>query len=61
MGKKKKNPVLKILGGLFIIFVAFFIANISGYYESKIRDRGLLQKKVLKRLKKKFRRGKKLI
>ena len=39
MGKKKKgNIFLKILGCLFVLFIALFIANMSGYYEGKIRE-----------------------
>jgi len=57
MGKKKKNPVLKILGGLFIIFVALFIANISGYYESKIRDRVVITEEGIKAFEEKVQKG----
>lgn len=35
--KKKVNIFLKILGCLFVLFMALFIANMSGYYEGKIR------------------------
>ena len=33
MKKKKLHPILKILICLFIVYIALFIANISGYYE----------------------------
>lgn len=37
--KKKMHPVLKILWGLFIVYIALFIANISGYYEGRVRSK----------------------
>lgn len=37
--KKKGNIILKILAFLFIIYVALLIANMSGYYEAKVRDK----------------------
>lgn len=49
MGKKKKgNIILKILGCLFILFIALFIANMSGYYESKIRDQVIVTEEGIK-------------
>lgn len=57
MAKRKKNPIIKILGGLFIIFVALFIANISGYYESKIRDRVVITEDGIKEFEDKVQNG----
>ncbi len=34
--KKKTNPFLRILEGLFIVFLVVFIASKSGYYEANI-------------------------
>lgn len=49
MSKKKKGDIfLKILGCLFILFIALFIANMSGYYESKIRDRVIVTEEGIK-------------
>lgn len=40
MNKKKNNNIfLKVLAFLFIIYMALFIANISGYYEGLVKDR----------------------
>lgn len=57
MSKKKKNPILKILGVLFIIFMALFIANTSGYYESKIRDRVIITEEGIKEFEEKLSNG----
>ena len=48
MKKKKTNPFLRILGLLFIVFMALFIASSSGYYESKIRDKVVLTDNKIK-------------
>lgn len=45
---KKTNPFLRILGILFVIFIALFIANSSGYYESKIRDQVVVTEEKIK-------------
>ena len=34
--KKKMHPILKILCALFIVYIALFIANMSGYYGENI-------------------------
>jgi len=57
MRKKKKNIVLKILGGLFVIFMALYIANMSGYYESKIRDRVIITEEGIKKFEEKVSNG----
>lgn len=58
MGKKKKgNIFLKILGCLFILFIALFIANMSGYYESKIRDRVIVTEEGIKEFEEKLQNG----
>ncbi len=37
--KKKVHPIIRILEVLFVIFIALFIANSSGYYEGKVRNK----------------------
>lgn len=46
---KKGNIFLKTLGCLFILFIALFIANMSGYYESKIKDRVIVTEEGIKK------------
>ena len=55
--KKKGNIVLKILVVLFVIYIALFIANMSGYYESKIRDRVIVTEKGIKEFEEKVKNG----
>lgn len=58
MNKKKKgNIILKILGFLFIVYIALFIANTSGYYESKIRDQVLVTEEGIKEFEEKVQNG----
>lgn len=57
MRKKKKHVVLKILGMLFVIFMALYIANMSGYYESKIRDRVIITEEGIKQFEEKVSMG----
>lgn len=58
MGKKKKgNIVLKLLGVLFVLFMALFIANMSGYYESKIRDQVAVTEEGIKEFEEKVKNG----
>lgn len=57
MRKKKKNPVLKVLGLLFVVFMALYIANMSGYYESKIRDRVIITEEGIKNFEQAIKNG----
>lgn len=57
MLKKKKNPILKILCFLFIVFMALYIANMSGYYESKIRDRVIITEEGIKKFEEMIQKG----
>ncbi len=58
MSKKKKlHPILKILMVLFIVYIALFIANMSGYYESKIRDRVVVTEEGIKEFEEKVQNG----
>ena len=50
-------PILKILGFLFIIYIALFIANMSGYYESKIRDQVIVTEEGIKEFEEKIQNG----
>jgi len=54
MKKKKGNIILKILAFLFVVYMALFIANMSGYYESKIRDRVVITDEGIKEFEKKI-------
>jgi len=55
--KKKGNVILKILSVLFIIYIALFIANMSGYYEGKIRDQVLVTDEGIKEFEEKVKNG----
>lgn len=57
MKKKKTNPIFKILGCLFIVFMALFIANMSGYYEGKVRDRVVITEEGIKEFEEKVQNG----
>ncbi len=57
MKKKKVNPILKILGCLFIVFMALYIAGASGYYESKIRDKVVITEEGIKEFEEKVQKG----
>ncbi len=57
MKKKKTSPFLKILGCLFVIFMALYIANISGYYEGKVRDRVIITEEGIKEFEEKVQNG----
>lgn len=57
MKKKKTNPFLKILGCLFVIFMALYIANMSGYYEGKVRDRVIITEEGIKEFEEKVQNG----
>lgn len=57
MNKKKGNIILKILGILFVIYMGLFIANMSGYYESKIRDKVVVTDEGIKEFERKVQNG----
>lgn len=57
MKKKKPNLFFKILGGLFIVFIALFIANKSGYYEGKVRDKVTITEEGIKKFEEKVQNG----
>lgn len=60
MTKKNNNICLKILGSFFIIFMALYIANQSGYYESKIKDNTIMTDKEIKDFELKVKNGEKI-
>lgn len=55
--KKDKHIVLKILGIFFLVYIALFIANLSGYYESKIRDNTIVTEEGIKEFEEKVQNG----
>lgn len=57
MNKKKSNIFFKIMMILFIIFMGLFIANISGYYESKIHDKVVMTEEGIKAFETKISNG----
>ena len=48
MKKKKSNPFLLILAILFIIYISFYIAGVSGYYEMKVNNEIVLTEEGIK-------------
>lgn len=58
MEKKKNNHfVIKLLSVLFLIYIALFIANLSGYYESKIRENTIVTEEGIKEFEEKIQNG----
>lgn len=57
MKKKKNNFILQLLGVLFLIYIALFIANLSGYYESQIRDNTIVTEEGIKSFEEKIQNG----
>lgn len=59
MKKKKKNNLFWIiLIGLFIMFIGLYIANATGYYESKMAGRVKLTNESIKRFENDIAAGK---
>ena len=58
MDKKKNNNIfLKLLGVLFLVYIALFIANLSGYYESQIRENTIVTEEGIKAFEEKVQNG----
>ena len=58
MNKKKKGSIfLKILGVLFLVYIALFIANMSGYYESRVREQVTITDEGIKEFEEKVQNG----
>lgn len=58
MDNKKNNCIpLKILGVFFLIYIALFIANLSGYYESQIRENTIVTEEGIKAFEEKVQNG----
>ena len=47
MKKEKLHPILKILIGLFVLYVILFSLSKSGYYDKKIRDKTAFTEKQI--------------
>ena len=47
--KKKPNLFLKLLIILFILFIAFYISVVSGYYDSKITKKTIITNEKIKK------------
>ena len=58
MKKKKKNPAIIILIGLFIVYLALFITQSTGYYELKRHNEMLLTKESMKQFEEDVKNGK---
>lgn len=58
--KKKKGKGLFwfILGSLFVVYMGLYIANSTGYYESKLNERVELTNKSIKKFEKDIADGK---
>lgn len=59
-GKKKKNPVIRILFILFIVYIAFYIAMENGYYENAINAKTTLTKEKMIEFEEDVKNGKDL-
>ncbi len=55
--RKKMNIFLKILVVFFFIYMAFYIINMSGYYEGKIREKTALTEEGIKEFEKRIQNG----
>ncbi len=54
---KKIHPFIKLLMGLFVVFIALFIASKSGYYESKIREKVTMTEKEMQEFEESIEKG----
>lgn len=57
METKKNNSFLTMMGILFIIFMGLYIANGSGYYESKIKSKRIITENGIKEFESKVQNG----
>lgn len=55
--KKKMHPIIKIILLLFVVYIALFIANASGYYQNRIRDKVYTTDKDIKVFEEKIKNG----
>ena len=58
MKKKKKNPVIIFISFLFVIYLALFITQSTGYYELKSHNEMLVTKENMKRFERDVESGK---
>ena len=56
--KNKMHPFLKVLIILFFIYLALFIANKSGYYEGKVRNKMILTEEKKREFEEDIKEGK---
>ena len=56
--KKKMHPFLKILIVLFFIYLALYIANLTGYYDKSIREKTILTEEKKREFEKDLKEGK---
>ena len=52
------HPFLKILIVLFFIYLALYIANLTGYYDKSIRERTILTEEKKREFEKDLKEGK---
>ena len=57
MEKKSNHIILKLLRVLFILYISLFIANLSGYYESKMRDNTITTEEGIREFESKVQNG----
>lgn len=55
--KKKHNLFLNILSIFFIIFMGLFIANISGYNESRIKNKTIVTENAIEEFETRVKNG----
>ena len=60
MNKKKMHPLLRILVVFFIIYLALFILNETGYYQNTVRDQAILTEKQKEKFEEDIKNGKML-
>lgn len=56
--KKKKNPFIKIIALLFLVFISLYIALESGYYEAKISKKTQMTDESIKQFEEDIKNGK---
>lgn len=55
--KKKKSIFTKIMSLLFLLFISLYIAQETGYYESKIAKKATLTEEAIKRFESDVKNG----
>ena len=57
MKKKDKNPFLRLLSLLFLLFISLYIALESGYYEAKVSKKTAMTEESIKRFEEDVKNG----